>query len=105
MELNTKYGLLKSDIEHLISILKTNNKVSEIILFGSRAKGNFSNGSDIDLAIKGNNLNLNDITTALLEIDNLYLPNKVDLIIYNHIKETALINHIDRVGIVLFEKE
>ncbi len=51
MNQQTKYGLEVSDIDNIIAILIRNKKISEIVLFGSRAKGNYSNGSDIDLAI------------------------------------------------------
>ena len=51
------YGLEKNDVELIINVLETNNKVSKALLFGSRAKGNFEAGSDIDIAIKGAELN------------------------------------------------
>ncbi|MCF6172138.1 MAG: nucleotidyltransferase domain-containing protein [Bacteroidales bacterium] len=101
---NKKYGLLKSDLNNVVSILNKNKKISGVILFGSRAKGNFKEGSDVDLALKGTALNLNDIIDLSLEIDQLFLPYKFDLIIFDRIKEAALIEHINRVGIVLYER-
>ncbi len=100
-----KYGLLESDIMDVISILQKNRKIEEIILFGSRAKGNFNTGSDIDIAIKGEDLKLNDLLDASIEIDELFLPYKFDLVIYNRIKEKALVDHINRIGKVLFRRE
>jgi len=105
MTKNTKYGLLESDINEVISILKENQKINRIILFGSRAKGSFSTGSDVDIALFGSNITLNDILDASNEIDNLFLPYKFDLIIYDRIKEIALQEHINRVGIVLFDRK
>lgn len=101
---NRKYGLLEKDIDSLVSIISANHKVDKIILFGSRAKGNFTAGSDIDLAIKGHLLNLNDILDFKIRTDNLSLPYKIDLIIYDCIKEHDLISHLNRVGINLFER-
>jgi predicted nucleotidyltransferase len=100
-----QYGIPESDLEALISELIRNNKIKEIILFGSRAKGTFKNGSDIDIALKGSNLKLTDVLDASLAIEKLLLPYKLDLVIYNRIKEPALIDHINRVGIVLFKKD
>ena len=74
-------------------------------MFGSRAKGTFSNGSDIDIALKGNNLTLKDILEATAEAEKLLLPYKLDLVLYARINEPALIEHIDRVGVVLFKRE
>jgi predicted nucleotidyltransferase len=104
MKENRQFGLLRKDIDSLISILRTNTKVDKIILFGSRAKGNFDPGSDIDIAIKGQLLKLDDILESKVRIENLSLPYKIDLIIYESINEPDLISHIDRVGVSLFER-
>ena len=82
-----------------------NPKIEKAILFGSRAKGNFEPGYDIDIALTGDDLNLKDILNAKSEIDDLYLPWKFDLIIYERIKEKALIEHINRAGVSLFEHQ
>jgi predicted nucleotidyltransferase len=97
-----RYGIPEADLEKLIYVLQKNPKIETAVLFGSRAKGNFEPGSDIDIALKGNNLNLKDILNAKIEIEKLYLPWKTDLIIYQRIKEDALIEHIKRMGIKLF---
>lgn len=104
MDNNRKYGLSETDINNVIEVLRANQKVKKIVLFGSRAKGNFKEGSDIDIALIGNDLRLNDILDFSLEIDKLFLPYKFDLIIFGRIKEKELVEHINRVGIVLFER-
>jgi predicted nucleotidyltransferase len=101
----TQYGIPDSDLHDLLSELKKNSKISEIILFGSRAKGTYRNGSDIDIALKGRKLNLNDILNATLDIDKLLLPYKIDLVIYTRINEPALIEQINRVGVILFKRQ
>ena len=101
----TQYGIPESDLDALLSELKKNSKINEIILFGSRAKGTYRNGSDIDIALKGRKLKLNDILDATIDIDKLLLPYKLDLIIYTRINEPALIEHINRVGIILFKRQ
>lgn len=97
-----KYGLPESDLKNVVSVLKKNPKIKKAILFGSRAKGNFSPGSDVDIALVGKHLSLNDILDANLEIDDLVLPWKFDLVIYDRIKEKALVEHINSVGVPLF---
>jgi len=104
-EIKTQFGIDKSDIKNIVAILKENNKVQKIILFGSRAKSTHSNGSDIDIALKGNNLNTNDVLSLSVELDELDLPYKIDLVIYDRIEEKSLKEHIDRAGNVLFERE
>lgn len=98
------YGLEKNDVELIINVLETNNKVSKALLFGSRAKGNFEAGSDIDIAIKGAELKLNDVIDLRIAFDELLLPYKFDIVIYNRISEPDLLDHIKRVGIELYTK-
>jgi predicted nucleotidyltransferase len=100
----TKYGLEDFTISRIVSILESNPKIEKIVLFGSRAKGNYQNGSDVDLSLMGKGLELNDILNASIEIDDLALPYQFDFVIYDRIKEKALTDHIDRVGVTLFER-
>jgi predicted nucleotidyltransferase len=105
MNNDRKYGLLNTDIERIISIFKSNLKINNVILFGSRAIGNYRPGSDIDIALKGNDINLNDILNINAELDELSTPYKFDIVIYSRITENALMDHIERVGISLFERK
>ncbi|MDP4239310.1 MAG: nucleotidyltransferase domain-containing protein [Bacteroidota bacterium] len=86
-------------------MLQQNQKVMKIILFGSRAKGTYLAGSDVDIALVENELVLTDILDLFIEIEKLSLPYKFDLILYHRIKETSLLDHINRVGVCLFERE
>lgn len=104
MNENTKYGILESDISQIVSVMQQNRNISKVILFGSRAKGTFHNGSDIDLALFGDSLGLNDILDLTIEIEKLNLPYMFDLIIYNRIKEATLLDHINRMGANLYER-
>lgn len=102
---HTQYGLEESDIRDIVSVLKENSKVQQIILFGSRAKNIHENGSDIDIALKGNGLSTNDIISLSVELDELDLPYKIDLVIFECIEEKALKQHIDRVGVLLYNRQ
>ena len=100
----TSFGLNEHILNGIIKVLKENPKVNEVILFGSRAKGSFHAGSDIDLVLKGDNLELNDILNLSIEIDKLDLPYKIDILIFDRITENSLVEHIIRVGICLYNK-
>jgi predicted nucleotidyltransferase len=95
------YGIDSSIWERILSVLKTNKAVEQIILFGSRAKGTFRNGSDIDLALKGKSISADDILDLRLNLDELNLPWEIDLLHYETITDPAVKEHIDRVGITL----
>ena len=85
MDQSSKYGLPEQDLNKVVSVLQTNPKIKKAILFGSRAKGNFTVGSDVDIALAKKHLSLDDVLEAKLEIDNLLLPWKFDLLLYNRI--------------------
>ena len=96
-----RFGLPQVLTARIRSAIVSNPRVHEVKIFGSRAKGNFREGSDIDLALFGDGLNLDDILAAQAALDELDLPWRVDLVIYERIDNPELTGHIDRVGAVL----
>lgn len=99
------YGLQAHTIEAIQGVLAQYPQVEKAILYGSRAKGNYRNGSDIDLTLFGNSLDLNVLQKIEIALDDLLLPYTIDLSIFHQIQNPELINHIRRVGMVFFEKE
>ena len=65
-----KFGLLDTEIENIHKIFSQNQEIEKVIIFGSRAKGNYRNNSDIDLVIFGN-INLRILNQINIELDNL----------------------------------
>lgn len=101
MHESLKYGIPENDFNSIISILNNHVKIEQAILFGSRAKGNFTDGSDIDIALVGKDLKITDVFEISEKTDQLFLPWKIDYIIFSRIVEGDLIEHIERVGIKL----
>jgi len=97
-----KCGLSTQTQEQLNSVFVKYPNIEKIILYGSRAKGNYKIGSDIDLTIIGPKMNLNDLLKIYDEIDDLLLPYKVDLSLFHTIDNPELIAHIERAGIELY---
>ncbi|HNX43336.1 MAG TPA: nucleotidyltransferase domain-containing protein [Bacteroidales bacterium] len=104
MTVTDKYGLNEIELENIISVFKENAKIDKVVLFGSRAIGNYSTGSDIDISISGRDLLLNDVLDLSIKLDEFDFPYKFDILIYNDIKEKALVEHIDRVGVVIYSR-
>ena len=100
-----KYGLSDSTIQKIRAVLKDYPQVDQAILYGSRAKGNYKNGSDIDLTFRGERLTLNVLFKILEDIDDLLLPYTLDLSIFHDIDDPDVIEHINRVGIPIYEKD
>lgn len=97
-----RYGLKDSVLDNIINVFNKYSKIHKVILYGSRAKGNFKNGSDVDLTLIGNNLEIQDLHRILLDLDELFLPYSFDISIYKNITNEDLIEHINRVGIVIY---
>ena len=83
----------------LMSVFKQFPKIRRVIMYGSRALGNFKPGSDIDLTLDGDELTTQDLLTILNQIDDLLLPYKVDLSILQLIDHDSLLDHVKRVGV------
>jgi len=99
------FGLPDELIEKITSILHAYPEVEKAIIYGSRAKGNFREGSDIDMVIQGKKLT-NEIRNQIFwEIDELNSPYSLDLTLYHQINSSELIQHIDRVGKLLYQKK
>ena len=99
-----KYGLEKHIIDNITAIFANYSQVEKVVIYGSRAKGNFRPNSDIDLTFIGNEVDvslLNDISWAL---DDLLLPHKFDLSVFRNISQDDLLEHIKRVGMVFYQK-
>ena len=68
------FGLSDDVIEKIQNAFAENAKVDKAIVFGSRAKGNYKEGSDIDIAIKGQDLNFDDTLSLHQKFDELNIP-------------------------------
>lgn len=97
-------GLENREISNLQTIFKKYENVKEVVLYGSRAKGNFTSRSDIDLVITNSTIDRFVIANILMDIDESNIPYSVDLQDYNTIKNDDLKNHINRLGIQLYKK-
>ena len=99
------FGLQPEAVEQIRSVFARHPEVETAILYGSRAKGNFKPGSDIDLTFKGKGLDLTVLNRIDTELDDLLLPWSFDLSIYSQITSPDLIEHIDRAGVIFYQQE
>jgi uncharacterized protein len=100
-----QFGLSNKIIESILGVLKKYPNIEKCVVYGSRAIGNFRNGSDIDLTLIGENLTLTELLKIENELDDLLLPYKIDLSIFHQINHEGLIKHIKTNGKVFFERK
>lgn len=99
-----KYGLTEATVDKIKGVFARFPAIKKAVLYGSRAKGNFKTGSDIDLTLYGESLT-SDLHGKIAEaLDDLLLPYTVDLSIFDDLDHAKLREHIERVGVAFYER-
>ena len=97
------FGIYPKSWEEILSIIEECSSIDEVVIYGSRAKGNFKEGSDIDITLKGN-VDKKDLNKLWHKLDDSFIPYKFDISIYNDLKSESLIEHIQRVGKIFYKR-
>jgi len=99
-----KCGLTETTVEKICAVFARFPEIEKAILYGSRAKGNFKTGSDIDLTLCGEALTSDLCSTIASALDDLLLPYTIDLSVFNELNHAKLREHIERVGVLFYER-
>jgi predicted nucleotidyltransferase len=99
-----RFGLPEEAIAEIQAVLALYPEVEKGILYGSRAMGNFKPGSDIDLTLLDAELTHNHLLGIMSDLDDLLLPWMIDLSIFATLDHPGLREHIERVGLTLYER-
>lgn len=94
-------NLEKRIVDEIIDIARKYKDINKVILFGSRARGDNSPKSDIDLAIYGNNSSVEFIEDIEMNTHTLL---EFDFSDMNFINDEFFIEQIKKEGIVIYEK-
>ena len=98
-------GLSNDILAMLKMTFKKYASIDQVKLYGSRAKGTFNERSDIDLVAYGKDLDRFIVNQVLLDLDDSNIPYMVDFQDFHDLKNCQLIEHIERVGQVIYSKE
>ena len=104
-KMDNNYGISNPSFELFLKIIAEFKDIDYAVIFGSRAKGNYKKGSDVDIAIYGENLQ--KVTAINLNAklnESAPIPYFIDVVDPQYIENQDLINHIDRVGIIFYKK-
>jgi len=99
------FGLTDRDMDSIKKIFSQYPEVKLVHIFGSRAKGNFNSGSDIDLALMNSGISEQTIAQLKNDFEESSLPYFVDLIYFTPLTHQELIDHINRVGVLFYKAE
>jgi predicted nucleotidyltransferase len=101
-----KYGLADDTLSVLNVFFKKYSGIQKVILYGSRAMGNYRQGSDIDITlIADDDFRLDEMFELKNELDESSLPYLFDVSLFDGLKNVNLLSHINRVGKVIYERE
>ncbi len=101
----TSSGLSAETINKIGQVFARYPEIERVCLYGSRAKGNYREGSDIDLSIFGDALSPSQLLSIENTLDDLLLPYKIDLNLFRLIENAELIEHIRRVGVDFYQRK
>ena len=99
-----QYGLTDIELSKLLGAITESPEVEEIILYGSRARGNYRRYSDIDLTLTGESLERRTLYRILERIDDLLLPYEIDLSIKAELDYQPLLDEINTEGITIYKR-
>ena len=98
------FGLSQSTIATLYKIFERYTGLEKVIVYGSRAKGTYKTGSDIDLTLVGEALGFDDMMNIKRDVDDSSLPYMVDVSLFHQLDNPSLRDHIQRVGVVFYDR-
>ncbi|RLB75402.1 MAG: nucleotidyltransferase domain-containing protein [Deltaproteobacteria bacterium] len=99
-----KFGLSDSTILKIQQVFEKYPQIDKVMVYGSRAKGTFRPGSDIDLTLFGKELDQRQCSEIAEELDELLLPYTIDLSVFDQLKHPDLKEHIERVGKIFYQR-
>ena len=93
--MNNNFGLPQRTMNELLNYFETRSDIEKVVIFGSRAKGTYRNGSDIDFAVWSDK----DAPLGIaLELDELPTPYSFDVINYKTLSNEQMKKNIDEEG-------
>ena len=100
-----QHGLSAQTLQKIRDVFVRYPQVEEAVLYGSRARGDYKNGSDIDLTLRGGTELTHTILSQIAnDLDDQLLPYTIDLSIFKNIRNLEMIEQIKHIGVALYKK-
>ena len=101
-----QYGLSVQTLKKIRAVLVRYPQVEAAVLYGSRARGDYKNGSDIDLTLQGGDALTHTLLSRIAnDLDDQLLPYTIDLSIFKNIRNPEMVEQIRRVGVAFYKKQ
>ncbi|MBQ9357877.1 MAG: nucleotidyltransferase domain-containing protein [Prevotella sp.] len=96
------YGLKDDELKLLRETFEKTPNLQKVILYGSRAKGNYRPFSDVDVTLIGEHLTNDDLADVAFRLSESSLPYFCDVSLFSKLQNPALIDHIKRRGKAIY---
>lgn len=104
--MNNRFGLYGKSFLLIVETLKCFKAVEKAWIFGSRATGNYQQGSDVDLAISGDQVDLTVVANLYGVLnEEVSIPYFVDVVDINAVESRALRKQIADNGVLFYQKD
>ena len=101
-----KYGLSEVELDTIRAYLSREPGIRQAVLFGSRALGTFKEASDIDIALKGEDVDIFTCGSLKSRLeDETTIPYFFDFVAYDSLANEALRRHIDTKGVCIYRED
>lgn len=97
------FGIYPESYKQIIEIISSCESIDEVVIYGSRAKGNYREGSDIDITLLGK-VTEADFSKLYNDLEDSYIPYLFDISIFDKLNSDSLKDHIRRVGKTFYKK-
>lgn len=100
-----KFGLSEQTLQKINGVFTQYPQIDKVVLYGSRARGDYKNGSDIDLTLYGGETLTHTLLSQIAnDLDDKLLPYTIDLSIFDNIRNHDMIEQIERVGKLFYKR-
>lgn len=99
--MSNEFGLPERTMNELLEYFRFRKDVEKVVIYGSRAKGNYRTGSDIDFAVWSDK---EPPLGIAYELDALPTPYSFDVIDYKTLTHEGMKNSIDKDGKLFYQR-
>ncbi len=100
-----RFGLDQVLLDKFCAVFEQYSSIDKVIIYGSRAKGSYRKGSDVDLTLLGPEITFETLSAVIIALDVLNTPYLVDVSLFSELHSLHLEEHILRVGQVFYQKD
>ncbi|WP_027340617.1 nucleotidyltransferase domain-containing protein [Halonatronum saccharophilum] len=98
-----RFGLKEEVVEEIVRVIGQEEKIEKAVIFGSRARGDWRKGSDIDIGIYAKGMDSKDFNLLRDELEQLDIIYKIDVVDVYGLSKERLVDNIEEEGKAIYK--